>query len=406
MLWRQVQSEQDIDLNDEVFRLKQLASGYSNLLTPNNLEQQLNKLQSHLDIDIQLLSKSELAFLPEQHEMLSLGQAVHLFDNEQNFSIFIMVNDSDIVRFGPFDIALEGPETNWLHTSLLFLSYLLLALLILLWSWPLWRDLKLLQQQTLQFSEEAQPSVNKIKKHSVIYPLSAAFQTMAHRIRELLLLQKQMTHAVSHDIRTPLARLKFSLEIIKGKIQTDDLQLTNDMLQDITEVENLIDEMLTYGRLEVSASPLNVEWVDIYQLCRNLSDKLNRASTKPIQLKCPDNLNFYCDGHLLERALQNLLTNAQTYACKKVELVIKLDNEKLSFVISDDGEGIDEQNKTKIFQPFTRLEKSRNKNSGGFGLGLAIVKKIVDWHSGAIELVNTHSQGATFKIEIPNPKAQ
>ena len=144
MLWRQVQSEQDIDLNDEVFRLKQLASGYSNLLTPNNLEQQLNKLQSHLDIDIQLLSKSELAFLPEQHEMLSLGQAVHLFDNEQNFSIFIMVNDSDIVRFGPFDIALEGPETNWLHTSLLFLSYLLLALLILLWSWPLWRDLKLL----------------------------------------------------------------------------------------------------------------------------------------------------------------------------------------------------------------------------------------------------------------------
>ena len=400
LLWQQMQSKQNLELNSEITRLKQLVKGYVTVLPATLSQSDVSVLQSEFPFSIKLINPQSLAFLPEQKELLANGQAIHLFDQEKGVSIFVNLQANKTLKFGPFVVSSEPNESSWLRNSLLILSYVLLALLILLWSRPLWRDLKLLQQQTESFSEGTPPSKNKIKRHSVIFPLSKAFHTMAARIQQLLTLQKQMTHAVSHDIRTPLARLKFSLEILDNQFNQEGKRISADMRQDVAEIETLIDEMLTYGRLEVSSSPLNIEQVDIFQLSQNLTEKLNRGSPIQIQLECPSSLMFQCDGHLLERALQNLLTNAQTYASSKVWLTIDNDPERLQISVTDDGEGIDKINKEKIFLPFTRLEKSRNKKSGGFGLGLAIVKKIINWHQGHIEL-SSYKQGAKFVISLP-----
>jgi two-component system, OmpR family, sensor kinase len=219
----------------------------------------------------------------------------------------------------------------------------------------------------------------------------------------LIALQKQMTHAISHDIRTPLARLKFSMAIMTNTRQEQQAftQLTTDMGKDIEEVERLIDEMLTYGRLDTVQSPLTIERVDIAQLMVNLIEKLQRQSDKKLVLTINEPLLFECDGHLLERAIQNIIVNGLRYATRQVSVTV-LEENGLEIVIEDDGPGIDPDVVETIFEPFTRLENSRNKTCGGFGLGLSIAAKIVVWHGGEIKVTNSDNHGAIFRLNLPS----
>ena len=378
-------------------------------------QQTLRELLEAQPLTYSIEPSVNFAFLTEQQIALNAMQPLFLYVSETTAEVYIPLDEQQILVLGPIAIAEPIAQASWLAMTLKLLAYGLLALLILAWSYPLWRDLNTLKGYTHRISSGDLDIKNKLKPHSIVFPLGLAFENMARRIRELLDFQKQMMQAVSHDIRTPLARLKFSLAIDAHSESSK-----ANMLTDISEIEQLVEGMLTYGRLESAEPDLNIERVNMYELASNLIEKLNRNTHKSyddnladnevikINLNCPESLTWECDGYLIERALQNLLTNAQRHATSTVLLTLEVKNKSLVMTVADDGCGIPEDQMERIFTPFARIDSSRNKNSGGFGLGLAIVNKITHWHDGHITVKNStcfesgesKTTGATFIISL------
>jgi len=174
-----------------------------------------------------------------------------------------------------------------------------------------------------------------------------------------------------------------------------------DRFYNVVELERLVDEMLNYGRLESQNDNLHMEDVNISELATHLIDKLTRHHQIKVTRNITENIICRCDGHLIERALQNYVTNALRYAKSQISVTITQTDSQVIFHVEDDGQGIDESQRELVFQAFTRLDKSRNKDNGGFGLGLAIVKRIAQWHQGECSVDSSVLNGAKFSLTIP-----
>lgn len=386
------------DKFSDIHTLSQIASGYITLLKQQQLE--LTEIQQALDFPVAVISSSYVAFLPEQKQALNNGEIVSLFSDELHFLLYGQLNSEQLFQLGPIKLApVSSPQIkHWL----ILLSYLMLALLILLWSKPLWRDLTVLIDMTKQVSANRAELTGNVSKHSVLQPMHQALKQMTQRITELMTIQKQMIHAVSHDIRTPLARMKFSLAMLKQdqKNNSDLSQSKQSLLSDIREIEELIDNLLSFGRIESSQIELDKQDVDLSALLTNLVDKLQPLSDKKVSCQAPVSIHYFCDGHLLERAIQNLVANGQKYGYSRVHVSLLEHQDTIEVVIEDDGAGIPEQQTEQVLQPFARLDKSRNKSSGGFGLGLAIVSRIVQWHQGKLDIQKSALGGAKVIITL------
>ena len=383
----------------DIQSISQLTNSFTYLL--KNDQVTLEQLEQAIEYPLTVLSPYDIGFLPEQRELLQQGQTINLFEGQSNLLLLSQINTNQILQIGP--IPLSANTEDKVESWLIMLSYLMLAVLILAWSRPLWRDLTRLIGMTNQISKGQLELEGQLPTHSVLSPLGKSLQQMASRISELVTIQKQMLHAVSHDIRTPLARMKFALAI-SDKPNADDQQnqeLQQSLLADIAEVETLIDNLLSFGRLENADMNLNYQQIDIACLIQNLTDKLSPLSSLTINTALPNKLEYSCDGHLLERAIQNLIVNAQKYGNNQIDVSILTSLSHLSICVEDDGDGIPIEQAQKVLMPFSRLEKSRNKKSGGFGLGLAIVNKIITWHQGSLEISSSHLGGAKVEIKLP-----
>lgn len=290
-------------------------------------------------------------------------------------------------QLGPADLAETAVPSYWF--SLLFLG--LLAVAVWLWLWPVARDIQKLKQQ---LSEPTGTAVVPVR--SFIAPIAISFEQMRQQIQRLLGLQREMTQAVSHELRTPLARLSFALEL--SALPTDEKQL---MLNDVKELEQLVDEMLDYARLESTQPALKMQRVDLSELLQNLVEKLSPLPGASIELQAAACCIYVCDGHYLERAVQNLLVNAKRFARNKVVLVLQSTSDAIEIRVEDDGPGIAPEQRAEILKPFVRLDPSRQKGFGGFGLGLAIVCRVLEWHKASIEVEDSASGGASFRIKLP-----
>jgi two-component system OmpR family sensor kinase len=236
----------------------------------------------------------------------------------------------------------------------------------------------------------------KINTRSPTAIVVQTFVDMASRITHLIAEQQQLVNAVSHELRTPLSRLRFSLAMLDKVKPT---QLT-DINKDVQEMETLIDEMLGYARIDSISQDLHKSNVNISELLFHQVEKHQRATDKTLTLTVDKEVFFLCHGSLIERACQNLITNAVRYAKQRIVINAKIEDKKLIITVSDDGCGISQKDQEEIFKPFTRINKSRNKNDGGFGLGLAIVKRIIDLHQGHCQVKYSSLGGCKFIIRI------
>jgi len=300
-----------------------------------------------------------------------------------------------LYQLGPFDItqhADNNHDNGQLKYIILTISYLLLAAFIALWTRPIWLDLVKLKKMASDISAGNLAINSQVNKNSPTAIVVKTFQDMAKRITQLLLEQTQLVNAVSHELRTPMSRLRFSLAMLENAKPEQIAGISNDL----QEMETLVDEMLNYSRIETLEQAHSKTMVNISELLINQVAKQKRSTDKALTLTVPDDLGSLCNGHLIERACQNLITNAIRYACQLVEIKASIKNGQLIISVSDDGCGIDDKDQHSIFQAFTRLDKSRNKEQGGFGLGLAIVKRIMDWHKGQCTVEKSHLGGAKF----------
>jgi two-component system OmpR family sensor kinase len=220
---------------------------------------------------------------------------------------------------------------------------------------------------------------------------------MAARIDGLIESHKDMSNAVSHEIKTPLARMKFEIELAQ---QTDNLSEVKDSLghlkEDIGVIDDLVRATLAYAILERADMALNLGRHNFATLIPAIADSAKRDAPPGIRIRCQvqsDAQWVICDLHLLESVLKNLIYNATRYAKLKVTVTLQLRAGMYELIVDDDGPGIPEKDRARVFESFVQLQPAGAKK-GGFGLGLAIVKRAIEWHDGNVSVSESPCGGA------------
>lgn len=283
-------------------------------------------------------------------------------------------------------------------------SLLAVALATYLQVSPLQRRLKQLDNAVSQLGSGDLGAYANIEGNDAIGQVAATFNGMTAHIRRLIESQREMTRAVSHELRTPVARLRFGLEML-ADIESAELrrEKLNAMDLDIEQLDQLIDEILTYARLEQGTPNIEFQPVVIGELCEQLRDELEtiRDETVITVINPYPTLEVEAEERYLHRVLQNLVTNALRYAKARIVMRVEESEDLVVIHVDDDGPGIPEHERERVFKPFARLDKSRHRASGGYGLGLSIVKRIVDWHGGEIRVEESPEGGARFTVSLP-----
>jgi len=285
------------------------------------------------------------------------------------------------------------------------LFYSLIAVVIFYWIWPLSKDLNQLEKSVNQFDQQEWQSSVDLPATSSIYHLAKAYNSLLDRIRLLVETQQAMSHSISHELRTPLARIRFALQMAQESPDINQIkQQLNSIDGDILEMRELIDELLSFASLEKISVVAQIEKGEINLLIENLLNKL-KQNYPDKQIKFSNNQKAQlvaCDSYLIERAIQNLVVNACKFSKNKVKVSFQTDSHFYQIIVEDDGTGIDEKQRAKVFDSFVQLENS-NKNKG-FGLGLAIVKRVMVLHKGTAEISDSKLGGAKFILSWPMPK--
>lgn len=235
--------------------------------------------------------------------------------------------------------------------------------------------------------------------------LAHAFNGMAEHIQRLIDSQREMTRAVSHELRTPVARMRFGMEMLAD---TDDSDQRHEQLlqldQDVEQLNQLIDEILTYAKLEQGTPSLKFETFELGGLLERIrleTQALNTGHSIEVDATGVD-VRIEAEQRYLHRVVQNLVGNAVRYARSRVRLSGGIKGNWAWVCVEDDGPGIPEKDRTRIFEPFSRLDDSRTRASGGYGLGLSIVQRIAFWHGGSVEVSQSPDlKGARFVFRWP-----
>ncbi|RUO43752.1 two-component sensor histidine kinase [Aliidiomarina taiwanensis] len=352
---------------------------------PNQLAEQLNETVIAMPL-------SAVAWPEPELQRLATGEAIALFNSRQQIYFYLLAQhqpEAELWRIGPIGQPVDKP-TYWYH----LLAFALLILLATLWVWPLARDLLKIERHLGKLPQQTQQPL-RLPKRSMVSSLADSMNAMRKQIQHLLGLQRELTRAVSHDLRTPLTRMKFTLALLTEKKHQDALSA------DVIEMEQMVETLLDYAKLEGQEKLLQRSKVNMNELCVNLVDKLNSMPGPQVQLHMSGYISCLCDGHYIERALQNLIQNARVFANEKVDVwVIKKKNHVIMHV-DDDGPGIAEDDHAYILQPFVRLDPSREKAHGGQGLGLTIVARIAEWHQADLSIHTSPLGGARFTFTLP-----
>lgn len=285
---------------------------------------------------------------------------------------------------------------------------------IAMWFWvrPLWRDLRRLDQATATLAQGEFDARVHLPRGSVLHGLAQSFNWMAEHIGALLASHRALTNAVSHELRTPLARLRFALSLALDETSsaTKDHQLRR-MQRDLDELDALASELLTLAKLERDTH--GSQAFDAFPAAEWLEDRLIEARAtaqahgQRVRLHGRSDIDSLHGSPLhLARALDNLLNNAARHAQGEVAVTITSEDGWARIAVDDDGPGIAPDHRNKVFEPFVRLDESRDRASGGVGLGLAIVRQIVRNHGGLCEVAESPLGGARFVLSWPQQASE
>lgn len=277
---------------------------------------------------------------------------------------------------------------------------------LLIWLRPHWRDLERLKVTAAQLGRGRLEERTHIPPSSNIGSLAAVFDTMANDIEHLLNQQRDLLNAVSHELRTPLTRLDFGLALALSEDQpVASRERLQGLVAHIRELDELVLELLSYSRLQNPAHlPERVEVVldeFIDSILGSIDDELeNPEIVIDVVLECAVE-RFTLDPRLTARALQNLLRNAMRYCERRIQIGVKVCAKGCEIWVDDDGIGIPEEQRARIFEPFYRLDRSRDRATGGFGLGLAISRRAVEAQGGTLTAQASPLGGARLRLWLP-----
>lgn len=252
------------------------------------------------------------------------------------------------------------------------------------------RPIVLLSQAAERFGKGQFDSDFKVSGALEIRQASYEFERMKRRILKHISQRTAMLSGISHDLKTPLTRLKLQIELLNKN------QKLNSLKEEITEMEKMINEYLDFASNQYSQP---VEKFNIIQLIQNLIDK---SFKKNIKIKSPKNLVFSGRKNLIRRCIANIINNSQKYS-ENILITCKKIKKNIQITIDDDGPGIADEHKEKVFRPFYRVDKSSSIKDSNVGLGLSIVEDIVNSHGGTVKLLNNpKNKGLRVSLSFPN----
>lgn len=347
----------------------------------------------------------------QQERLLRREVVISLSENESSSQsgvrVFAKIGETgEVLVLGPLLLLDKRPPQLVIPLGVLALFLMGLAAYLLVR--PLERRLKKLEGAVQQLTAGNLAVRADVQGSDAVGQLAGSFNGMAGHIQRLIQSQREMTRAVSHELRTPVARIRFGLEMLTG---VDDAKERTEKVaridQDIDQLDNLIDEILTYARLEEGAPALDWTRIDLAALAAQVQRELQPiAGHLQISVNAPDELLADGEERYLHRVLQNLVTNAIRYARGRIEVTVLDDGDEVELVVDDDGPGIAEADRERVFKPFSRLDDSRHRASGGYGLGLSIVQRIAEWHGGRVWVARSAAGGASFHMRWPQNRPE
>lgn len=314
------------------------------------------------------------------------------------------IGDSDYaVMLGPLDEAL--PDEGWQDSEVSGVAILLLILMVAValpmyvMVYRLWRDVSQLAQAARQMRDGQLDTRAPRAGTALVRPLANAFNHMAEQLQQLQQLlesQRVLAQAVAHEVRTPLARMRFGLADLEDTA-LDDVQrdALGGLRTDVDRLQHLTDAGVEYAALG-RCHQLTRQRLQLAALVRGVVAQFAPLPMPVQQVLSPAGL-VNVNRHMLELALRNLLGNALRYARRQIRIASTVNDGWLCLQVEDDGPGIAPELRGQVLQPYVRLDPG----SPGFGLGLALVQVVADKHGGHVEVTDSELGGACIRLHLP-----
>lgn len=309
--------------------------------------------------------------------------------------------------------ALQNPFFGRHLPLIPFLALVLVSLIFCAGlAWYITRPLRILSLASRQFADgqlntRVMPSIGT--RRDEITDLGRDFDYMAQQIQQLVAAHKHLLHDVSHELRSPLARLQVAIEISRQQPERID-ELLQRIEKESSRLDGLVGELLTLSRLQADVIEMEIEndYFDINGLLTSIIEDARfetAGHNKDIRFEASKEIIIKGHIELLRRAIENIVRNALFHTPEHSQVQITLEQNKsiINLTICDRGDGVPEEKLDQLFQPFVRIDESnQNIIIPGYGLGLAIAKRAVELHAGNITAFNQSSGGLCIQIQLPS----
>ncbi|WP_044176883.1 two-component system sensor histidine kinase RstB [Phytobacter massiliensis] len=365
-------------------------------IPPHQWNKTLKELDLNLSFNLRIEPMAKFTLDPPSAQRLREGDIVAL-DEEYTF-IQRIPRSHYVLAVGPVPYLFYLHEMRILDMALMAFIAISLAFPVFIWMRPHWQEMLRLESAAQRFGEGHLEERIHFDSASSFERLGIAFNQMADNINALIASKKMLIDGIAHELRTPLVRLRYRLEM-SDNLSDDERAALN---RDIGQLEGLIEELLTYARLDRPQTELQLTtpdlpaWLEAY-----MEDARQVNPQRILSLSSQPGDYGALDMRLMERVLDNLLNNALRYCQRQVSVSLELEGSNAMLVVEDDGPGIAPEERQRVFEPFVRLDPSRDRATGGCGLGLAIVHSIAQASGGSVTCEASDSGGARFCFRWP-----
>ena len=358
-------ANQDFKMKINIINDKQLLASKFSLnsgILSNRLNQSLSNLKKKFDYDLSNLEEGVLIFIQIDEDILVINVDKDRLYSESAFVFLLWMIFASIILF--------------------FMSYFLMSRQL--------RPLKRLAIIAETFGRGLDAPDIKTAGAYEIRQTANAFNQMRTRIKRFLKQRTEMLAGVSHDLRTPLTRMKLQISLMKDEKAKSELEV------DINEMTSMLDSYVSFVKTE---SPEPIETIIINEL---IGDIVKTVEKNGVELTIKEKNTIQTSGRQiqLKRAFNNIIDNSQRYA-KKIEIILYTNEKDCVIEFNDDGEGIPRDKYEDVFKPFFTLDPSRNKLKGESGLGLTITRDIIRSHGGDVKLSDSNLGGLQLKVLLP-----
>ena len=378
---------------------------------PGQEKEYLERIQHYFSYPMEIVNVQSLPLDSEQIGRLRLDHSIILYRDSATvrgttISIVspIPSSTSEVLVMGPV------PLFNWmpfqLAAGITLLCLFVLSLGVYGLLVPMQRKLHAVNYALRKMKTGDMSIRLPVESTDEVGSLASSYNSMSDHIQRLIESQRELMRAVSHELRTPVARIRFGMEMLADE---DDYEYRQQQVEqidkDIEALNTLIDEIMTYAKLEQGTPSLDFEQIVLFEVLDQVLIETEALKTgKTLELQAPPlNLEVDAERRYLHRVVQNLVGNAVRYCDHHVLISGGLNDEGMAYIcVEDDGPGIPEEERSRIFEAFSRLDNSRTRASGGYGLGLSIVSRIAYWFGGSVTIDDSPELGgARFTMVWP-----